>query len=473
MIKRIASREILETTRDGRFRISAAIVLGLLAISLAMGWKHYEDVRKQHEAAQRATRQNWLDQGVKNPHSAAHYGVYAFKPKSPLSLVDQGTDAYTGVAVWLEAHKQDEFRYKPAQDANTLARFGEFSAAGVLQILVPLLIVLMSFSAFAGEREQGTLRQLLAGGIDRRKLALGKALGQAGGLGILLVPASLLGAGALVTAGEPGAFSGTAARIALMALAYLLYYTAILGICLAVSARARTPRTALIVLLACWIGNCLIAPRATTDLVRYLYPTPSAFTFAQDVEHGLEKGLSGNSSPAQRRAKLKQDVMRQYGVSDIKDLPVAYAGLSLQRGEEDGYKVFDNYYHRLWDTFEQQNRARQLSGFAMPMLAAGAVSRGLAGTDFAQHRHFAEAAENYRREYIKLINKDIAKNALGKPVYVRGGDLWSTIPPFSYSAPDTTWVVSHIRASLLALLLWAIVGCVAACWSVLRLRSDS
>jgi ABC-2 type transport system permease protein len=49
-------------------------------------------VSAQHELARRATREQWLHQGVKNPHSAAHYGVYAFKPKMPLSLVDQGVD---------------------------------------------------------------------------------------------------------------------------------------------------------------------------------------------------------------------------------------------------------------------------------------------------------------------------------------------------------------------------------------------
>ena len=98
MILRIARKELLETTRDGRFRVLAALVLLVSMISLVAGWKHARDVQQQHEEAQRATRVQWLGQGQKNPHSAAHYGVYAFKPKNRLSMVDTGIDPYVGVA---------------------------------------------------------------------------------------------------------------------------------------------------------------------------------------------------------------------------------------------------------------------------------------------------------------------------------------------------------------------------------------
>jgi ABC-2 type transport system permease protein len=110
MISRIARKELIETLRDGRFRILAAVVLAISIASLAAGWKYYRDVQTQHEQARRATREQWLAQPQKNPHSAAHYGIYAFKPKSRLSMIDTGIDPYVGVAAWLEAHKQNEFK---------------------------------------------------------------------------------------------------------------------------------------------------------------------------------------------------------------------------------------------------------------------------------------------------------------------------------------------------------------------------
>ncbi|MGC4083522.1 MAG: hypothetical protein QM736_15780 [Vicinamibacterales bacterium] len=113
MVGRIARKEFTEYVRDGRFRVLGALVLAVAVAALAAGWRQYSDVQRQHAKAQAATRAQWLQQGNKNPHSAAHYGVYAFKPKSRLALFDTGVDSYVGVAAWLEAHKQNEFKSPP------------------------------------------------------------------------------------------------------------------------------------------------------------------------------------------------------------------------------------------------------------------------------------------------------------------------------------------------------------------------
>lgn len=176
MIRRIARKEMTEMLRDGRFRWAAAIVLLLLLASLLMGAKNYRDIKRQHDLAQAETREQWIHQPAKNPHSAAHYGIYAFKPKMLAAMLDLGVDPYVGQSVWLEAHKQNEFRYRPAQDSTAVQRFGELTAATVLQLLIPLLIILLAFSAFVGEREQGTLRQLLSIGVRQSDLVWGKAL---------------------------------------------------------------------------------------------------------------------------------------------------------------------------------------------------------------------------------------------------------------------------------------------------------
>jgi ABC-2 type transport system permease protein len=78
----------------------------------------------QRVEAQESARKQWLGQGDKNPHSAAHYGSFAFRPKSTFSFLDFGTDTYTGTSVQLEAHKQNDILFSQAQDATVLLRFG-------------------------------------------------------------------------------------------------------------------------------------------------------------------------------------------------------------------------------------------------------------------------------------------------------------------------------------------------------------
>ncbi|BAC91046.1 ABC transporter permease [Gloeobacter violaceus] len=468
MIWRIARKEYLEMVRDGRFRAGATVVLGLLVVSLLMGWKHYSDVSAQHAAAQRATRTQWLAQEPKNPHSAAHYGVYAFKPKLPLSFVDQGVDDYVGVAVWLEAHKQNDFRYRPAQDATAVQRFGELTAATVLQLLLPLVIILLGFGAFAGEREQGTLRQLLSLGVPAPTLALGKALGMLVALGLLLVPATILGVGALALAAGPGGLAASLPRLALLSAAYLGYYLLFVGVCLAVSAWAKSARLALVALLGFWIVQGLVAPRLVTDLARGLYPVPSALTFTETVATDMAGGIDGHNSQDARRAALEKRVLQQYAASRVEDLPVNFAGIALQEGEEYGYRVYDRRFGELWRRFEEQNAVHQLGGFVAPLLAVRSLSMGLSGTDFAQHRHFATAAEQYRRGLIKTMNEAMTRNK--DDGYRATAADYRSVSDFQYTTPPLGWVLAQQSLSLLGLGFWIVLAAAAAVFAAARLR---
>ena len=466
MVMRIARKELLEMTRDGRFRVAGVVVLLLLLTALGLGWRRHADVTTAHETAIEQEREIWESQGEKSPHSAAHYGVYAFKPTGRLAFFDPGTEAYTGVTVWLEAHKQNQFLYSPARDGNTLQRFGELTAATVLQLLLPLLIILLAFSAFAGERESGTLRQVLSLGVRRSDLALGKALGVTGALAVLLVPAILLGAAAL-TAATADSASGGLMRTLLLAGVYMLYLGAFVAVTLAVSARAPSARFALVALLGLWVFVCLAAPRAATDLGKALYPTPSAQEFAASLAEEREAGIDGIDYDDFLEAR-KQELLATYGVDEVEELPINYSGWRLQVSEEYSNQFFDSHYARLWDRFEAQDEFRQKIGFVAPLLAVRSISMSLAGSDFAHFRWFSEQAEQYRRRLVEFLNNDMRDNAgVAQFSYRKDQRLWSEAPVFAYDAPDPLWAVSGQSAALAALVLWSVLTAFLA-WSAAR-----
>jgi ABC-2 type transport system permease protein len=447
--------------------------MALLLGSLLLGWQHYRSVSSQHEAARRATRDQWLNQGSKNPHSAAHYGVYAFKPKTTLSFLDPGVDPWVGVAAWLEAHKQNEFRYRPAQDSTALQRFGELTGATVLQVLIPLTIVMLTFPAFAAEREQGTLRQLLSLGVKRSHLAAGKAFGVAAALGVLLVPATALGVVALSLASENAMLPASAPRMAAMGASYLLYFAGFVALSLAVSAWARSSQLALVTLLAFWILNSLIAPRAAADIAKAIFPTPSSFEFSHRIELALRDHTDELSARNARAERLKQELFRKYNVSRVEDLPLDFGGLALQAGEEHGNEVFDRFYSGLWDIFGKQERVHHAASLVAPLLAVRSLSMALAGTDFAQHAHFARAAEEYRRMIQREMNLDIAYNAkTASGPYLRGRELWEKIPDFEYQSPGVAWVLKRQQLPLLLLLVWTAAAIALAWAAAVRLRLE-
>lgn len=459
MIGTIVRKEMKELVRDGRFRWAGGVVAALLVASLLAGWKHHLDVRAQHEAARRAERDLWLNKGEMNPHGAAHYGVYAFKPRMPLAAVDRGIDPYVGVASYLEAHKQNFWRFKPAEDSTEVQRLGELTAAATLQVLVPLLIVLLTFAAVAGERESGTWRQLLSLGVPRRDLVPGKLLGTAAPLALLLGPATVLGVLAIVLNRGSGALLASGPRLVWMVAAYLAYFAVWLGLTLAVSARASSSRLALVALIGLWFVTTLVAPRVVSDLARRAAPPPTAVELAVAIEADREKLPEWDARVAAIEARL----LKQHGVATTAELPVNPQGVALEEGEADDTAIYDRHFGALMDIYERQNRLYQAGALVSPLIAVQALSMGLAGTDFAQHRHFSDAAESYRREMVALLNNDITANQkLDAFEYKAGRHLWEQVPPFDYTAPDTAWVLSRHVLSLVLLGVWLAAAAVVA-----------
>lgn len=474
MTTKIARKEFVEMWRDGRFRWSALIVLALLVAALALGWKNFTTTRREREAAQAESRATWEGQGARNPHSAAHFGVYAFKPKMPLSLVDAGLDGYTGTNVWVEAHYQNPARGRPVEDATALQRFGELTAAGVLQLLLPLAIVFLAFDAFAGERERGTLRQVLSLGVGRGRLVSGKTLGLLGALLALLVPATAVGVLALALASGNDLLLASAPRFALMCAAYLLYFGAVAGVALAVSAVSPSARAALVVLLGFWVVNCLVAPRAANDVAYRLYPTPTAAEFWAGVDRDLKEGLDGHDPTNKRTKELEQRVLARYGVGRVEDLPVNFNGIALDAGEEYANRVFDKHWGALWRTYYAQETAQKAFGVVAPFLPVRSLSMGLAGTDLAQHEHFTNAVELYRRDFNRMLNLHFAENsrtADGYNFFVNR-EVWESAPEFAYHPPATAWVLSRQAANFTLLSAWCFGALLAAVLAAARMRAD-
>jgi len=467
----IARRELTDISRDGRFRVSAAIIFSLLLVSLAAGWSHQRAVSAIHRDAEHAVREQWLAQPPKDPHSAAHYSSYVFKPREPLTLFDSGVDPFTGVAAWLEAHKQNEFQFRPAQDRTSLARFGELSASATLQLLVPIVIILLTFATFAGEREDGTLRQVIATGVAPWRLGAGKVAGAGLALGTLLLPAAILGAGAIALASSDGSIPID--RVTALAVTYGAYFLVILVVALTVSALARTSTQALALLMAFWLLNTIVAPRLASAAAVRLHPAPTAFAFAKQVERDTYNGLTVHEYFQRHASDLRARLLAQHKVSAPQDLPVNFRGVDYMEREAHSSVVWDRHYRDLWDQFERQIRTQQAAAFAAPLLGVQALSMSLAGTDFFHHLRFASAAEAYRRQLVDHMNAAIANNSTSQQLnYVADDELWRSVPPFAYRTPGADWALRNSRTSQRALAGWMALGAVLLAWSVRRLRVD-
>lgn len=452
---RIARHEMRLAWRDGRFLAAAGVVLLLIAVALLAATGRYRDIRAQQDAARQETYAQWVAQPAKNPHSAAHYGMYAFKPTLVTSLIDPGVDAFAGVAAFLEPHRQNEFVFRPAQDAGGAARFGDLSVAMVLQVLVPLLIIIQSFGAIAGERDAGTLRQLIASGTPTGAVVLGKTLGIGATVGLLLVPAVAIGSMAIRGSAVTGEFIDSLPRLAGLAGAYFGYFLAWLVFALAVSAWSRTARLALVVLLTSWGAATLIVPRVAVDVARTWNPTPSRIEFEQQIARDLA-ALPDVAKQAERQA------LARYGVSTLDELPVSFAGVEMSTAETNTTAIYEQRMNEIRSAFDRQNALQGALGLFDPAMVLRAVSMALAGTDYAHFRHFSAAVERYRQQFVNMMNEDMTRHGKGRDFgYVASADLWARVPPFAYTPPAGSEVIRQQALNFVVLAVWIVV-CVLA-----------
>lgn len=476
MIRRVARKELTEISRDGRFLWTSLILLALLLLATWVGAMRYEEDRALRQAASQEDRQEWLSQGEKNPHTAGHYGVYAFKPATPLALFDPGINDYVGTIQYLEAHKENQASFKPAADATALLRFGDLSGAMVLQLLLPLLIVLLCFSMISGEREDGTWRQLLSVGARADELVLGKAAGVALALSVVLVPAMIVGAvvaSALVEVPDPHDLSDFPGKLAMLVLGYGVFFATFVCVSLAVSIRARSSRAALTVLIAFWIVAGLLLPRVAADVSRNVFPTPSASAVAAAIDAGRDKGPHAHEPKHPNHIAFREELLRKYNVSTVEELPGSFYGFALQRDEEVGFKVFDEVYGGVRRTYEKQDRLQQAFGVLSPFIAIRALSATLSGTDVGFANDFSEAGEAYRRALVRVLNDDLIENARGMSMYEAewgytvGAELWNKVPVFDFDAPRLGTILSRNLLPIATLLFW-FVSSVALLWRSVR-----
>jgi ABC-2 type transport system permease protein len=470
VMRAVAAKEWLELARDRRLVALCALIVALMLGALAFGYAENARILRERDAATKADRELWVGQSAKNPHAAAHFGQYAFKPLSPLALADPGVDAYVGSAVWLEAHKQNETQFKQARDGGVGARLGSLSLAFILQTIAPLIVILMGFASFSGERESGALKQLLSVGARPRDILAGKALALIGAIFALLAPAFIGAALALFffVDRERLSLADQFIRLCALGAGYAIYLAGFAFLALGVSALAKNSRAALVTLLAFWLANSFLAPRLATDAARAFAPTPTWLEFRAGVIQDKSKTFGHDESHPGFIA-FRDETLKKYGVTRIEDLPVNFRGLALRKDDEAGYAIFDRHFGLLQSAFDRQDALRAAPGFLFPLLALRPISMAFAGVDSRSQFDFATAAEAHRRDIQNQVSDNIIHFAHDNH-YVAGPELWRKIGSFAYQAPGAIFAFAHSALPIAALLGWLVIAVVFAAFAARRLR---
>ncbi len=457
-LRGIARAEI-EYWRHSRLAAVAAVALVAIAAVSVMTSANFMLSEAEERAHHQAEADSaFLSQPDRHPHRMVHYGHYVYRLPAPLAIVDPGVDAYTGTSIFLEGHRQNTATFADVRETSSLTRFGLLTPAFSLQVLVPLLLIIVGYGCIVRERRAGTLVQLITHGAKSTTVVGGKALA----LGVLALLAFLpLAIAAGYAATNDGWLPST-----LMLAGYGLYLTFWICAVVAVSAVARTEGGALVALLGVWLAMVVAMPRVATEVAAVSVPKPHQVETTLELNAALRRLGDSHNANDPNFANLRAQILAQYDVDRVEDLPINFRGLVAYEGEAQTTDVLNDFADEHMNTELRQSAVVGRFGILSPTIALRRLSMIVAGTDLVNHHRFLRAAETHRFEFVQGLNtlhterlsyRDDINRSVDEERNQRArvsADNWSLMPAFDFQAPAASDRVERATPSVAVLLLW-------------------
>ena len=439
--------------RDRLFFYSTIFFVLSLLLVVWMGILQQENQQQSQSEAQKHVRKQWENLEAMNPHRAAHYGSFAFKPLNTLNAMDGGINDITGNVLQLEGHVQNEVIYSESSQALSISKFGKLKSSLILQYVIPLFLIFLSFGSMSKEKETQRIRLLILQGASIEKLVNAKSISVwIYGLFLLIVTVTIQ---SIFGSTNPEIFK----RLAYILLSYGLYYFIITSLSIYLSATLKDKTSALSSILAIWILWTIFLPKIWGNAVEKVHVLPDRKTFKEDMRAERNQGIDGHNPYDKRREELKNKYLAEYQVDSLSQLPINFDGIVMQADEEYGNLVWDKHFGSNYSIMQKQKSLYQFSGLLNPFASLQSASMGFCGTDMIHHLDFLKKAEDYRRVLIKALNDKHAYGGskTGDWKWTVDSEFFKSVQGFTYETPRISNHLNHYLIDLLFLFFWALL----------------
>jgi ABC-2 type transport system permease protein len=325
-----------------------------------------------------------------------------------------------------------------------------------LQIILPVLLIFLTYYGIKSEQEQGRIKLLIIQGVSFRQMIAGKviAVWLLSQLVLTITIAAQWLSFGLLPSGDLLLRSG------LLFLAYFAFYGIITSVTALLSITFLKGASALTGMLAIWVLWLVFIPKFSSWWVEENTPLPSRQEFKEAMREDRSKGIDGHNPSGDREKELRDSVLLAYGVSTLDSLPINYDGIRMQADEEYGNKVWDKHFGALFEEMRDQKARLQRFGLINPFMTLQSLSMGISGTDQWSHLHFQKAAESYRRVFIKELNDEHAYGGSksGDWGWKAEQTFFNEIDDFQYELPVFSQAGSTYQIDWIILFSWLVLS---------------
>ena len=478
------STAVLLAREEWRFwlRSKLALAASMLFLALLVSTAAFTALRVAAERDERQHHQQeaesaFLAQPDRHPHRMVHYGHYVFRTPSPLAAFDPGLDSVTGQSLFLEGHRQNSAMFAASGASADLGGLAWLTPALVYQLFAPLLIILLGHGAVVRERESSTLAAILAQGISGVTVLGGKAIALFLAIVLMLMPLLVV---ALLAVDH-----GESLAAALLMFAVYLLYLAVWGLlALLLSLLATKRQTALALLTALWLAFGLLLPSLAVNNASRALPIAGRIETDLDMLADLRKLGDGHDAADPAFARLRQELLEEYGVDTVEELPVNLRGVVAAYSEARLSDRLNTYAERRMALEREQAKRLARHGWLTPLLATAHASRAIAATDLRNHQRFLREAEALRFDFVQGLNRlhaeklaytDDVRSSSDKDAEKRTRVAaenwrWRVLADFRFRPDSIDNRAKAARPSLLVLLVWLLVLSSVSFWAAARIR---
>ena len=450
-------KEIIINEWIGYFRNKLFLYVGVffcffLCLVAFLGIIQNNKLNAEQELAHEHIRSQWDEMEASNPHSAAHYGTYAFKPVSVLNSIDEGINSVTGNVLRLEGHRQNDIVFSEASQSLMISKFGKLKPSLIFQFIIPLLLIFFSFNTYMSERNSGRLKLMLVQGASLRKVVFSKVL-SIWFIGLFLLLITLF---FQLLFNFNNLNSDIFTRLSILFLSYSFYYLILINITVLLSVIFKSSTAALSLTVLTWVFWTIFFPTIMGNTTEKLSPLPTRIEFKEAMSEDRSKGIDGHNPRGERRDALEKATLEKYNVDKLEDLPINFSGIVMQEDEEYGNMVWDKHFGDLYTQLEKQKSNYQLSGLINPFASLQNLSMGSSGSDMFHHLDFLTKAESYRRIFIKTLNDEYAfgGSKTGERGWKATNEFFRSVKDFKYELPTFFSLFSKYLIDVIIILFW-------------------
>ena len=364
MLVAILRRELFDHLQSLRFAIGFALIVGLFTVA-AVSWnvRYERNVAIQQKAAQRAER-TLVAMARGGGMNLAMGGAELWRPVSPTGFLAGGQDR--GLPNYAQANESG-IRLEPRGDRNPLLSRRDIDWTFIIGFVGSLLALLLTHDSIAGEKEVGSLRQVLANPVPRDVLLLGKFLGALLAVAIPVLVGAVLALLIMVQSGQIDLSQEVCGPILGSLLGGFLCLSASLWLGLFISCRTDNASLALMIGLVLWTLFSVFIPTSGSLVGSRLVSVPSHNDLQRDLKQIYrERRSDGDILVARAREDYWRRLLRQLEVAQLatRISPVAayrYFSETLSSSGIAAYRGFllqaESYRHVLLNFAAELDRA--------------------------------------------------------------------------------------------------------------------